>query len=58
MQEHLITNNLTIDPNGSNKLKVVLEMQFLATQKDNSITLVYVDATKGWVVVNDAIYKV
>ena len=49
------TNNLTVDPNGSEKIGggVAGETAILSTES-GSVTLVYVDATQGWSVVNDA----
>ena len=49
------TNNLTVDPNGSDKIGggPAGETAVLSTE-NASVTLVYVDATKGWLVVNDA----
>ena len=49
------TNNLQVDPNGSEKIGggVAGETAILSTE-GGSVTLVYVDGTQGWVVVNDA----
>ena len=49
------TNNLTIDPNGSEKIGggTAGETAEISTE-GASITLVYVDATKGWLLINDA----
>jgi len=47
------TNNLTIAPNGSQKLGGVAATQALSTE-GQSITLVYVDDTEGWITVNDS----
>jgi len=49
------TNNLTVDPNGSEKIGggIAGETAILSTES-GSVTLVYVDATQGWSVVNDA----
>jgi len=42
------TNNLTIAPNGSEKVGGVAA-NFVAETEGQSITLVYVDATEGWI---------
>jgi hypothetical protein len=42
------TNNLTITPNGSEKIGGVAA-NFTASTEGQSITLVYVDATEGWI---------
>jgi len=42
------TNNLTITPNGSEKIGGVVA-NFVAQTEGQSITLVYVDATEGWI---------
>ena len=42
------TNNLTITPNGSEKIGGVAS-SFLAQTEGQSITLVYVDGTEGWI---------
>jgi hypothetical protein len=42
------TNNLTIVPNGSEKIGGVAANFFAATE-GQSITLIYVDATEGWI---------
>ena len=42
------TNNLTITPNGSEKIGGVAA-NFIAQTEGQSITLVYVDGTEGWV---------
>ena len=42
------TNNLTISPNGSEKIGGVAA-NFVAQTEGQSITLVYVDATEGWI---------
>jgi len=42
------TNNLTITPNGSEKVGGVAA-NFVAQTEGQSITLVYVDATEGWI---------
>ena len=42
------TNNLTITPNGSEKIGGVAA-NFIAQTEGQSITLVYVDATEGWI---------
>ena len=47
------TNDLTISPNGSDKIDGVNDDAVLST--DNlSVTLVYADTTKGWLNVNDS----
>jgi len=47
------TNALTVTPNGSEKLAGSTGSAFLTTD-GQSVTLVYVDATKGWITVNDS----
>jgi len=47
------TNALTVTPNGSEKLAGNTGSAFLTTD-GQSVTLVYVDATKGWITVNDS----
>jgi len=47
------TNNVTVTPNGSDKINGVNGNAVLSTE-DQSITLVYVDSTKGWRVVQDS----
>ena len=42
------TNNLTITPNGSEKIGGVAA-NFVASTEGQSITLIYVDATEGWI---------
>ena len=42
------TNNLTITPNGSEKIGGIAS-NFVALTEGQSITLVYVDATEGWI---------
>jgi hypothetical protein len=42
------TNNLTITPNGSEKVGGVAA-NFVASTEGQSVTLVYVDATEGWI---------
>ena len=46
------TNNLTISPNGSEKIGGVAADTVLQTQ-GQSVTLVYVDATEGWINVQE-----
>ena len=46
------TNNVTVTPNGSDKINGANANATLSTQ-DQSVTLVYVDSTKGWRVVQD-----
>ena len=41
------TNNLTIDPNGSEKINGINDGYIISTD-GFAVTLVYVDATKGW----------
>ncbi len=53
MQEILETNNLTITPNGSQKIGGVAQNASLTTE-GQSVTFVYVDATKGWINVQDS----
>jgi hypothetical protein len=47
------SNSLTIASNGSQKIENNTE-DFLIRTKNESVTLVYADDTKGWLVVNDA----
>jgi lysozyme family protein len=47
------TNNVTVTPNGTDKINGINAYATLNTQ-DQSITLVYVDDTKGWRVVQDS----
>jgi hypothetical protein len=47
------TNNVTVTPNGTDKINGINSDATLNTQ-DQSITLVYVDDTKGWRVVQDS----
>jgi len=47
------TNNITIDPNGTDKINGV-NADAKITTNGASITLIYVDATRGWKDVNDA----
>ena len=47
------TNNVTVTPNGSDKINGANANATLSTQ-DQSVTLVYVDSTKGWRVVQDS----
>jgi len=47
------TNNLTVAPNGSNKIGGVNANAVLATE-GQSVTFVYVDSTQGWVNVQDS----
>jgi hypothetical protein len=47
------TNNVTVAPNGTDKINGVNANATLSTQ-DQSITLVYVDSTKGWRAVQDS----
>jgi hypothetical protein len=47
------TNNVTVTPNGTDKINGVNENAILNTQ-DQSVTLVYVDSTKGWRAVQDS----
>jgi hypothetical protein len=47
------TNNLTITPDGTDKINGVNADAVLNTE-DQSVTLVYVDDTKGWRVVQDS----
>ena len=47
------TNNIIIDPNGSDKINGV-NADARITTNGATITLVYVDATRGWKDVNDA----
>ena len=47
------TNNVTVTPDGTDKINGVNGDATLNTQ-DQSVTLVYVDSTKGWRVVQDS----
>ena len=47
------TNNVTVTPNGTDKINGINSYALLDTQ-DQSITLVYVDDTKGWRAVQDS----
>jgi hypothetical protein len=47
------TNNITIDPNGTDKINGVNENTKITTN-GASATLIYVDSTRGWKDVNDA----
>jgi len=46
------SNNLTISSNGSEKINGTTDDLIVSTEGE-SLTLVYADATKGWLVVND-----
>ncbi len=46
------SNALTISANGSEKIQNATE-DFIVSTEGESLTLVYADATKGWLVVND-----
>ena len=47
------TNNVTVTPNGTDKINGINDSATLNTQ-DQSVTLVYVDNTKGWRAVQDS----
>lgn len=47
------TNNVTVTPDGTDKINGTVGNATLNTQ-DQSVTLVYVDSTKGWRVVQDS----
>ena len=47
------TNNVTVTPNGTDKINGTNANAILSTQ-DQSVTLVYVDSTKGWRAVQDS----
>ena len=47
------TNNITIDPNGSDKINGVNENAKITTN-GAAVTLIFIDATRGWKDVNDA----
>jgi hypothetical protein len=47
------TNNVTVTPNGTDKINGSNANAILSTQ-DQSVTLVYVDSTKGWRAVQDS----
>jgi hypothetical protein len=47
------TNNVTVTPNGTDKINGINGDATLNTQ-DQSVTLVYVDSTKGWRAVQDS----
>ena len=46
------SNNLTVSPNGSENINGV-NLDLTVNTEGESLTLVYADATKGWLVVND-----
>ena len=48
------TNGLTIDPNGTEKIGGDSSSS-IATQEGLAVTLVYADATKGWLVTSDGL---
>ena len=47
------TNNVTVTPNGTDKINGTNANAILSTE-DQSVTLVYVDSTKGWRAVQDS----
>ena len=47
------TNNITIDPNGTDKINGTNENAKITTN-GAAVTLIYIDATRGWKDVNDA----
>lgn len=47
------TNNLTLNLNGKNMMGV--STNFIVTQNWRSITIIYVDATKGWLALNTSV---
>ena len=47
------TNNITIDPNGTDKINGVNQNATISTN-GAAVTLVYVDSTRGWKDINDA----
>ena len=47
------TNNLIIQPNGTDKINGINEPSILATEAQ-SITLIYADTTKGWLDIHDS----
>ncbi len=47
------TNNLTVSPNGSQKIGGIAENAFLSTE-GQSVTFVYVDDTEGWKNIQDS----
>ena len=47
------TNNVTVTPNGTDKINGINNDATLSTE-DQSVTLVYVDSTKGWRAVQDS----
>jgi hypothetical protein len=47
------TNNITIDPNGTDKINGVNQNATISTN-GASVTLLYVDSTRGWKDINDA----
>ena len=47
------TNNLTVNPNGSEKINGIAGDAILTTE-DQSITLLYIDSTKGWRAIQDS----
>ena len=46
------SNSLTVSPNGSEKING-LAVDLIVSTEGESLTLVYADATKGWLIVND-----
>jgi len=47
------TNNLTLDPNGNNIYGLSISNASKLNKNYTSVTLVYIDATKGWVILNN-----
>ena len=47
------TNNITIDPNGTDKINGVNQNATISTN-GAAVTLIFIDATRGWKDVNDA----
>jgi hypothetical protein len=47
------TNNVTVSPNGTNKIGGINSNTILSTQ-GQAVTLIYVDSTQGWTNVGDA----
>jgi hypothetical protein len=51
------TNNITIDPNGTDKINGVAGNAIISTN-GAAITLIYIDSTRGWKDINDATLNV
>ena len=51
------TNNITIDPNGTDKINGIIGNATISTN-GAAVTLIFIDATRGWKDVNDATLNV